>query len=66
MLTVEDYKKYLDQMDQIEIDMIKLYSECASLAEDEELKDTFLKLVADERRHSRLVASLKTLFLHAE
>ncbi len=63
MLTREDYKRYLDQMDEIEINMIKIYSECASLAEDEELKNILLKLVADERRHSRLVASLKSLFL---
>ena len=62
MLTREDYLKYLDQMDAIEIQMIGVYSECASLAEDEELKKTFLKLVEDEKRHSRLVNSLYDLF----
>lgn len=62
MLSKEDYKKYLDQMYNIEIDMIGVYSECASLSGEAELKNIFLSLIDDERRHSRLVNSLKEFF----
>lgn len=62
MLSKEDYKKYLEQMAEIEINMIKIYSQCASLAEEGELKKIFLNLVDDEKRHSCLVASLRDFF----
>ncbi len=63
MLNREDYKKYLEQMAEIERHMIEVYSACASLAQDSLLKDTFLKIVEDEKRHSGLVSSLRDLIV---
>jgi rubrerythrin len=62
MLNKEDYLKYLDQMNDIERNMIGVYSECADLAQNEEIKNIFLKLVDDEKRHSRMVIALKNFF----
>ena len=63
MLSKEDYKKYLDQMAEIELAMIKAYSECIPLTEDEELKKILSNIVNDETYHLKLVISLKELLL---
>jgi len=63
MLNREDYKKYLEQMAEIERNMIGIYSACVPLTQDVMLKNTFLKLIEDEKRHSELVASLRDLIV---
>ncbi len=63
MINKEDYQKYLAQMKEIELSMIGVYSRCASLADDQDLRRVFLSLVEDEKRHSNMVASLSNLFL---
>lgn len=63
MLDKNDYQGYLRQMEAIEASMIKVYSQCADLAAGEPLQGIFLKLVDEERRHSKMVASLKDIFI---
>lgn len=63
MINKEDYKKYLVQMEEIELSMIGVYSKCASLTDDPGLRNIFLGLVEDEKRHSNMVLALKDIFL---
>ena len=50
-------------MAEIELAMIKAYSECIPLTEDEELKKILSNIVNDETYHLKLVISLKELLL---
>lgn len=63
MLDREDYRRYIEQMEAIEKSMINVYSVCASLSGEGALRDDFLSLTEDEKRHFRLLGLLREIFI---
>lgn len=58
MLSKEDYKSYLDQLNDIEIKMQKIYKECMDKTDGPSIKSTFENLLYDENRHELIVKAL--------
>ncbi len=61
MLSKEDYKGYLEQIEDIEKMMIEVYQTCADKVEDDELRNIFAGLSEAEKRHASLVRELEKM-----
>jgi len=61
MLSKEDYKNYLEQVENIENSMAGVYRECVSRLEDKNIKSICQKLMEDEERHAALVRQIMKL-----
>ena len=59
MLSKEDYRDYLKQIEKVEKDMREVYRICAEKSEDEKIKKVCLKLLEDETRHREMVLELE-------
>lgn len=62
MLSNDDYKGYFEQIFVLENSMVDLYSQCLKSLDDENLKKVMVTLIADETKHSNILAELKSFF----
>ena len=61
MLSKEDYKNYLEQIENIENTMAGVYRDCTARLEDESIKSICQKLIEDEERHAALARKIMKL-----
>ncbi len=61
MLNAKDYKQYIEQIEKIETSMAELYDKCFKGVEDQQLKDAFQHLIADEIQHQNICKELYAL-----
>jgi len=62
MLSKEDYLRYTEQMNRLEVNVRDLYKESIQETEDEEAKNIFSQIMADENRHIELTLELMKIF----
>ncbi len=62
MLSKEDYRRYLDQIIEIEDKMSAIYSDCSERLGEGSVKDICNSLSIAEKKHSLLVEELRKLF----
>ncbi|MFC1479938.1 hypothetical protein ACFL5Y_00625 [Candidatus Omnitrophota bacterium] len=63
MLSKEDYRDYLNQIEKVEKDMRDAYSVCVAKAEDDGIRNMCIRLMEDETKHAHLVEDLEKLIL---
>jgi rubrerythrin len=61
MLSKEDYRNYLEQIETVERTMRDVYQDCLGKVEDKTIKETCTRLMEDEKRHIVIVEALKKL-----
>lgn len=62
MLSNQDYEKYLNQIEEIESRMRKIYEELSRKVEDRDIQNTFKALAQSESQHESLVKGITELF----
>jgi rubrerythrin len=62
MLSKEDYLRYTEQMNRLEVNVRDLYQESIKETEDEEAKSVFSQILVDENRHIKLTLELMKIF----
>jgi hypothetical protein len=62
MLSKEEYLRYTEQMNRLEVNVRDLYKESIQETEDEEAKNIFSQIMADENRHIKLTLELMKIF----
>ena len=62
MLSREDYLRYTEQMNRLEVNVRDLYKDSIQETEDEDAKNIFSQIMADENRHIELTLELMKIF----
>jgi len=55
MLSKEDFKRYLEQAEALESNMLCLYKRCKNIVEDESVREIFHHLLKSELDHDRAI-----------
>ena len=61
MLSKEDYRGYLQQMQDLEKSMVAIYKEATDLSHDEAVKNIVIGIMQDEIKHVDLVKDMKNI-----
>lgn len=61
MLSKEDYRDYLKQIEKVEKDMRETYKNCLEKVKDDNIRNVCSKLLEDETKHVHLVEDLEKL-----
>jgi rubrerythrin len=61
MLSENDYREYLDQIEKIEKDMRDTYFDCLEDVEEEKFYNMLQKLFEDEKAHIGIVGEIREL-----
>lgn len=62
MLSKSDYRKYVEQMRDVEIAARDLYAQGIKDIDHEAVKNVFSQIMADEERHIKMAEELAKLF----
>ena len=62
MLSKQDYRSYLQQIQDVERHMMDVYGQCLGMAQDGEVRHICAALFKQEGEHVKLVEELKLLF----